>query len=367
MIETIPAMAWTALPDGSHEIENRRWAEYTGLSQQEAGGSGWTAAVHPDDRESYREKWRAGLTHGEPFECEARFRCAANGEYRWFLARAVPMRDKSGKILRWYGILADIEDRKQQRERVRQLEGDLAHINRVSMMGELAASIAHEVNQPLSGIVSNGSACLRWLASDVPDIEEIREAVGDIVRDGKRAGAVISRIRALTKRVRMPSEKLDLNETISEVLALVSDETKKRHVAVRTDSASDLPPVSGDRVQLQQVVLNLIMNAMEAMNNVDGSAREIVITTRNLDEDQVIVSVEDSGIGVDPNAAAKIFDPFYTSKSGGMGMGLSISRSIVESHGGRLWFTANEGRGSTFHFTLPKCRQEASDAQLAGA
>ena len=180
VIETIPAMAWTARPDGSNAFVNRRWKEFTGLSAEETAGSGWTAAVHPDERQAYWEKWRASLATGEPFECEARFRCAADGEYRWLLARSVPLRDEGGNIRRWYGILTDIEDRKraeEERERLRQLEADLAHINRVSMMGELAASIAHEVNQPLSGIVSNGSACLRWLAGDVPNVEEAREAV----------------------------------------------------------------------------------------------------------------------------------------------------------------------------------------------
>ena len=215
------------------------------------------------------------------------------------------------------------------------------------------------MNQPLSGIVSNGSACLRWLASAAPDMEEIREALGDMVRDGKRAGEVIARIRALTRRAEMPSEKLDMNETIIEVLALVGDETKKRQVAVKTQFANDLSPVSGDRVQLQQVVLNVVMNAMEAMSGVDQSRREIVITTQNTGADEVVVSVQDSGMGLDPNAAMKVFEPFYTTKSGGMGMGLSISRSIIQSHGGRLWATSNEGSGATFHFTLPKCRQEA--------
>ena len=495
VIETIPAMAWTGLPDGSEAFANRRWTEYSGLSAKEAAGSGWMAAVHADDRQEYGEKWRASLATGEPFECEARFRSAATKEYRWFLARAVPVRDTHGKILRWYGKLNDIEDLKraaetlretetrfrtfvdhatdaffvtefgrgtivdvnrracenlgytreeligktvfdfdvdfspewleqnvqprvqagesmtfetrhrrkngtvfpveirtrpflhqgqfvslalalditerkqaeEERMRLRQLEADLAHINRVSMMGELAASVAHEVNQPLSGIVSNSSACLRWLAADPPNLDEVREAVRDIIRDGKRAAAVIAHIRALTKRAQVLGEKLDLNETISEVLALVADETKKRRVVVRTQFAGDASPVSGDRVQLQQVVLNLIMNAMEAMNDVDGSTREIVITTQNLDEDQVVVSVEDSGTGLDPNAANRIFEPFYTTKSGGMGLGLSISRSIVESHGGRLWAAANEGPGTTFHFTLPKHRQEASLAQPAGA
>ena len=248
----------------------------------------------------------------------------------------------------------------------RQIEADLAHINRVSMMGELAASIAHEVNQPLSGIVSNGSACLRWLAGDPPNVEEVREAVGDIVRDGKRAGEVIARIRALTKRTAPPREKLDLNDTVREVLALVGDEAKRNSVTIRTQFASDLSPVSGDRVQLQQVVLNLVMNAIEAMSGVEDRSRELIITTRNIDADQVQVSVEDSGPGLDPNAASRIFDPFYTTKASGMGMGLSISRSILQNHGGRLWASANDGPGTIFQFSLPKYDEEGSHAGTAG-
>ncbi len=196
-------------------------------------------------------------------------------------------------------------------------------------MGELAASIAHEVNQPLSGVVSNGSACLRWLAGDAPNVEEAREAARRIVRDGKRAAEVIARIRALTKRAVTPREKLDLNETIREVLPLVGDEAKRNSVIIQTQLADDLSHVSGDRVELQQLVLNLVMNAIEAMSSIGERARELAITTRNVDADQVQVSVEDSGIGLDPNTIQRIFDPFYTTKPGGMGMGLSISRSIL--------------------------------------
>jgi len=265
-------------------------------------------------------------------------------------------------------VARDISDRVQaeeQRERLRQLEADLAHINRVSMMGELAASIAHEVNQPLSGVVSNASACLRWLAGDVPNMEEAREATRRIVRDGKRAGEVIARIRALTKKAATPRERLHLNETIREVLALVGDQAKRNSVMIRTRFADDLSLVSGDQVQLQQVVLNLVMNGMEAMSSVGERARELVITTRNLAPDQVQVTVEDSGIGLDPNTIAKIFDPFYTTKRGGMGMGLSICRSILQAHGGRLWATAKDGPGTAFHFTLPKCHKEESNAGAA--
>ncbi len=254
----------------------------------------------------------------------------------------------------------------QQRDRLRQLEADLAHINRVSMMGELAASVAHEVNQPLSGVVSNASAGLRWLAGDVPNLEEAREGLRRIVRDGKRAGEVIARIRALTRKAATPTEKLDLNETIREVLALVGDEAKRRSVIIRTQFADDLSPVSGDRVQLQQVVLNLVMNAIEAMSVVDERARALAISTRNIDPDQVQVTVQDSGTGIDPQIIDRIFDSFYTTKPGGMGMGLSISRSIVQAHGGRIWATANDGQGTIVHFTIPKYHQEESNAGVAG-
>jgi len=235
------------------------------------------------------------------------------------------------------------------------------------MLGELTASIAHEVNQPLSGVVSNASASLRWLAGDSPNLEEAREAARRIVRDGKRAGEVIARIRALTKKAPTPREKLDLNETLRQVLALVGDEAKRKSVNIRTQFADDLSPVSGDQVQLQQVVLNLAMNAIEAMSNVGDRARELVITTRNIDADQVQVSVEDSGVGLDPNTMQKIFEPFYTTKPTGMGMGLSISRSILQAHGGRLWAASKDGAGTIFYFTLPKHHEEESNAGVPAA
>jgi len=276
--------------------------------------------------------------------------------------------NKNGKVVKWYGTSTDIEDLKRaeaEREKLRQLEADLAHINRVDMMGELAASVAHEVNQPLTGIVSNGSACLRWLAGDMPNLEEAREAARDIVRDGKRAGEVIARIRALTRRTAPPKEKLDLNEVVREVLALVNDQAKKNGVTIRTELAEDVWFVLGDRVQLQQVLLNLVMNGMEAMTSLGERERHLLISTRNIDPAQVQVSVQDSGVGLDPNATSRIFESFYTTKAGGMGMGLSISRSILHNHGGRLWATPNEAPGATFHFTLPKYQAEEQNAAQA--
>jgi PAS domain S-box-containing protein len=288
----------------------------------------------------------------------------------WLSVSVDPLFDPSGELTQVVHVARDITDRKraeEERERLRQLEADLAHIDRVSILGELTASIAHEINQPLSGIVSSGSACLRWLARDVPDLEEAREAARRIVRDGKRAGEIIARIRALTKKAVASRAKLNLNETIREVLALVGDEAKRNTVVIRTRFGDDVFPVLGDQVQLQQVVLNLVMNAIEAMSKVGDRARELVITTRNIDPDQVQVTVEDSGVGIDPQMIDKIFDSFYTTKPGGMGMGLSISRSILQSHGGRLWATAKDGAGTSFHFTLPKYHEEESNAGVAAA
>jgi len=259
----------------------------------------------------------------------------------------------------------DISDRvraDEQREKLRQLEAEIAHLDRLSMLGELTASIAHEVNQPLSGVVSNGSACLRWLSGETPNMEEAREAARRIVRDGKRAAEVVARVRAMTKRTEASRETLDVNETIRDVLALVGDEAKKHRVLIQTEFAVNVFPVLGDRVQLQQVLLNLVMNGMEAMSNVSENARELAITTRNVDLNQVQVTVQDSGIGVDPDRMPKIFEPFYTTKPHGMGMGLAICRSILQAHGGQLWAAANHGPGTSFHFTLPRHEAESNAA-----
>jgi PAS domain S-box-containing protein len=324
--------------------------------------------IHPEDLDKYLGTFDRAMQAKVDFEVEARV-VLPDGTVRYIDGIGRPVLNAKGEVLEVVGAVADITERKraeEERERLRQLEADLAHINRISMMGELAASIAHEVNQPLSGVVSNGSACLRWLGGDVPNVEEAREAARRIVRDGKRAGEVIARIRALTKRAATPREKLDLNEITRDVLALVGDEAKRKSVIIRTQFADDLSPVSGDHVQLQQVMLNLVMNAIEAMSSVDERSRELVITTRNVDVEQVLVTVEDSGTGLDPNTVDKIFDPFYTTKPGGMGMGLSISRSILQAHGGRLWAAAKDGPGAILYFTLPKYHGEESNAGVAG-
>jgi PAS domain S-box-containing protein len=320
--------------------------------------------IHPEDRDRTYELARKAATEIRDHEYDHRI-VLPDGTVKHIHAIGHPVLNENGHVTEYVGTTVDVTERKrvqEERERLHQLETDLAHIHRVSMMGELAASIAHEVNQPLSGVVSNGSACLRWLAGEAPNLEEAREAARRIVRDGKRAAEVIARVRALTKRAATPREKLDMNETIREVLALVGDEAKRKGVMIRTQFADDLSPISGDRVQLQQVMLNLVMNAMEAMSSVDDRPRELLITTRNIDADEVQVTVKDSGTGIDPNTLDEIFDPFYTTKPGGMGMGLSISRSILQAHGGRLWAAAKDGPGTIFHFTVPKYREEGSNA-----
>jgi PAS domain S-box-containing protein len=355
VIEAIPTMAFTALADGSSVWVNRRWVEYSGLSVEDTSESGWQATLHPDDLDGHMTKWQHSLDSAELFENEARHR-SANGEYRWFLVRAVPLRDEQGKIRKWYGTLTDIEDRKraeQERERLRQLEADLAYMNRLSMMGELAASLAHEITQPIAAARNNARAALNFLDRQPPEVGEVREALGCVVDDADRAGNIIDRIRDHIKKAPPRKHRFDLNEAIQEVIVLAQSAIAENGVSVQTRLTEGPAPVEGDRVQLQQVVLNLILNAAEAMRAVNEGVRELLISTEQSRTNGVLVAVRDSGPGIDPAHIERVFDAFYTTKSSGMGMGLSICRSIIEAHGGRLWATRCEPRGALFQFTIP--------------
>ena len=249
-----------------------------------------------------------------------------------------------------------LTERRRAQDALREAQVELAHVTRVTTIGGLAAAIAHEINQPLAAVITNGDACLRWLAGTTPNLDEARQAVGRIIRDGNRASDVIAKIRALLRKTGTEKERLDMNDVIREVVALAQSEVRRNGVALRAQLEGNIPPVLGDRVQLQQVVLNLIMNAIEAMSVVGDRARELIISTQSGEIDQVHVTVQDSGIGLDPQRMERIFDAFYTTKPEGMGMGLAISRSIVENHGGRLWAVPNDGPGATFQFTLLKYR-----------
>jgi PAS domain S-box-containing protein len=509
VVETMPTMVWIARTDGSNEFANRPWQEYTGLAHEGTVGSGWQDVVHPADLKRHLEKWRASLATGEPFENELRYRRAADGEYRWFLSRAVPLRDGKGEIARWYGVSTDIEDRKraeealrrsetyltdaqrlthtgswawrveatdaaplsvlgssitsrnsltdaavylsdelyriygfdpkegvpsweervrrvhpedrnnwreaiekatreksdcemefrillpdgtvkwihsvshpvltatgelvefvgsssdvterklaeQAIERFRKLEAELAHMNRVSMMGEMAASLAHEIKQPITAATTNAQICLWLLDRETLDVSEMRDASSAVVQSVKRAADIIERVRSLSKKGAQDRELVDVNQVVREIDAMLRNESRLSSVMTNLQLSESVPQVKGDRVQLQQVVMNLMLNAIEAMKDSGG---ELVVTSERTDGGQVLVSVSDCGVGLPKEMEEHIFDAFFTTKSQGTGMGLAISRSIIESHGGRLWAKSNPDHGATFRFELPRYQPEPS-------
>jgi PAS domain S-box-containing protein len=261
-----------------------------------------------------------------------------------------PLETEEGTLVS--GAVRDVTERTRAEEALRQAKSDLAHSNRVTTMGELTASLAHEVNQPIAAAITNANTCLRWLSRDQPDLEEARAAASRIVQDGRRASEIVDRVRLLFKKGTLQRELADLNEIIREMMLLLHGEATKFAVLVRTELAADLPQVMGDRVQLQQVLMNLMMNSIDAMRDVDGT-REVTMKSQRGENGQVLISVSDTGVGFPPQQADQIFDAFFTTKAYGTGMGLRISRSIVESHGGRLWASNNSPRGATFQFTLP--------------
>ena len=471
-------LAWSTDPTGFVEFLNQRWLEFTGLSAEQASGFGWSVAIHPDDAKGLIDYWQAALASGTEVDVEARMR-RFDGQYRWFLFRASPLRDESGKIVKWYGTNVDIEDRKRADEELRRSEAflaegqrlsrtgtfawrpdttkviwseelyriheiepgtpistdiarigvhpddialvneatargvetgsdyehthrivmpdgrikflhvmaratrdfegrleyigavqdvtqrmlseealtksrsELAHITRVMSLGILTASIAHEVNQPLAGIITNAETCLQMLDDNPPDIEGARETALRSIRDGNRASDVIARLRSLFKRKDFVAEIIDLNEATREVIALSSGELRRSRVILQMDLADDLPPVNGDRVQIQQVIINLLRNAMDAMREIEDRPRQLLIQTERDGGENVRLSVQDSGIGFAPDIADRLFESFYSTKNDGMGIGLAISRSIVEAHQGQIWATLNHGPGATFAFSIP--------------
>jgi len=478
MVDGIPGLIQVVSAAGEVELVNRQALEYFGKTLEAFKAWETTGALHPDDFPRVKAARLRSIETGLPFDMEYRCR-RADGEYRWFHSRALPLRDREGRIVRWYVLLTDIEDRKRSEAALKrneefladaqrlsstgsflwrlatgeiifsaetyriyeidpavpvtfelirarthpdelpelkdhieqarlgldldferrllmpdrslkylhyicraardpegQLEyvgavqdvtgrrrsedalgkvrSELAHVARVAALGALTASIAHEVNQPLSGIITNASTCLRLLADDPPNIDGARETARRTIRDGNRASDVIARLHALFAKKGAVTESVDLNKATRELIALSSNEIQRERVTVRMDLADDLPPVAGDSVQLQQVVLNLLMNALEAMRGVDDRPRQLVIRTERAEGERVRLSVHDVGVGFDPQSVDRLFDAFYTTKGDGMGIGLSVSRSIIESHRGRLWAELNEGPGATFSFSIPR-------------
>ncbi|HZZ16161.1 MAG TPA: ATP-binding protein [Candidatus Sulfotelmatobacter sp.] len=349
VIDAVPAHVWRASPDGAVDFINERLQQFVGLPAQDILGWNWQFALHPDDRDRFVSEWRAALKEGRPHEHEVRVR-RVDGQYCWYNVRNVPLRDDAGNVVKWYGTGIEIEDRKRAEEERETLRADLAHSNRVSVLGELTASISHELKQPIAATMLNASTCLRWLKRDQPDLEEVRKTAEKILGDGKRANEIIDHLRSLYKKAPPQRELVDVDETIGEMVLLLRGEAHRYGVSIKIEHAAAIPKITADRVQLQQVLMNLMLNGVEAMKDTGG----ILTVKSQLGRDgQLLISVSDTGAGLPPDKADKIFNAFFTTKPQGSGMGLAISRSIIKSHGGRLWATDNDARGATFQFTLP--------------
>jgi len=352
IVDNIPGLVATLGPGGEIELVNQQFLDYFAKSLDEINN--WTVndeVLHPDDLHRVEKAFAYSMTTGTALIEEVRYR-RADGVYRWFQVRVFPVVDPDFRIVRWYALSTDIDNRKRAQEELRRTQAELARMMRVMTVGQLTASLAHEVNQPLSGIILNASTCLRMLKADPPDLEGARETVQRTIRDGNRASDVITRLRALFSKKEVDLEPLDLNEAAREVIALMADELQRNHVVVEHHFSDHLPAVHGDRIQLQQVILNLLRNASDAMNGIDDRPRRIVLKTE-LDRENVRLSVQDSGVGFTSDVVDRMFESFYTTKSDGMGVGLSVSRSIIEANRGQLWARVNDGPGATFMFSIP--------------
>src|SRR5437588_474277 len=322
------------------------------------------ARVHPEDIPLLSEKMDLARRNINDHDYAIRLRMP-DGRVKYLRTKSYGIRDRDGR-LEHVGAIQDATEHRLSEEALAKVSSELAHVARVTSLGALAASIAHEVSQPLSGIITNACTCLRMLAADPPNVDGARETVRRTIRDGNRASEVITRLRALFSKKEATIESVDLNEATREVIALSLSELQRNRVILRTELASDLPVVKGDRVQIQQVILNLLRNASEALSAVDDRPRQLLISTERDEGDRVRLTVQDAGVGFDPQAAERLFEAFYTTKNESMGMGLSVSRSIIENHHGRLWAAPNDGPGATFSFSIPRGPEGVTGARSLG-
>jgi C4-dicarboxylate-specific signal transduction histidine kinase len=307
--------------------------------------------IHPEDRAKWQAAIDRAIAEASDYEVEVRI-LLPDGTVKFIHTVGHPVLNASGELVEFVGSSTDVTESKRAEESLRQAQADLVRVSRVTTLGELSASLAHEVNQPIAAASTNANTCLRWLAGDTPNIEEARLAAMRIVKDTKRAAEITGRVRQLFRKGASQRDLVDVNEIIREMIVLLRGETTRYNILVGTRLTTDLPLVMADRVQLQQVLMNLMVNGIEAMKDADGT-RELAIGSKRMESEQIVVSVSDSGMGLPPQHTEQIFNAFFTTKPHGTGMGLRISRSIIESHGGRLWAADNSPRGASFYFTLP--------------
>jgi PAS domain S-box-containing protein len=349
-IDAIPALVWCAAPSGKPFYFNRRMLAYFGLRREDVRH--YLEMVHPNDVVAVRRSWHRCVERAEHFVSVHRLR-RADGAYRWHEARAEPWRDQAGAIGQWCGANVDLDEAKRTEQTLRSDHARVLRVSRLASLAERSASIAHEINQPLAAVVTNGHACQRWLAAEPPNVQRARVTTERIIREATSAAEIVDRIRALFKKVSVSRITANINEVIIQACRLMTNEVSVKKVSIETDLERDMPSVLIDCVQLRQVVVNLVRNAIEAMTSTVDEQRLLVIRSRREGTNEVRVEVQDHGSGVEDTE--RIFEPFYSTKEDGMGIGLSICRSIVEAHDGRLWATREEPKGTMLGFTLPRC------------
>jgi PAS domain S-box-containing protein len=350
IINAMPVQLWTADAKGRLTFTSSESRAYFGLKTADPNRWDRGSVVHPDDLERVNQVWSRAVAAGASYRVQCRHR-RADGLYRWYEIRAEPLRDDQGQLMGWCGVNFDIDDSRRLESEAREAHRRLGRAAQLATVAELSASIAHEINQPLASVVSSAEGCQRWLAMDPPNIDRARRAAERINRDGMAAAEIVQRIRALFKRSAPAMAWLDVNDVILQVLEILKDQIESEGITVNAELTSDLAPVLADRVQIQQVISNLAQNAVDAMRGVVERPRQLVVGTRSDPGNATVIQISDSGEGL--KSPERVFESFYTTKSTGMGMGLTICRSIIEAHGGRIWAEPNPLGGTTFSFSLP--------------
>jgi PAS domain S-box-containing protein len=352
VMDAAPVMIWVSGQDKCCVWFNRKWLIFTGRSMAQELGNGWTEGVHREDFDRCLEIYLSHFDARKEFRMQYRLR-QRDGAYHWIDDIGIPRYAREGQFLGYIASCVDIHEHRDTQDELRRRLLEIAHLNRSTTGGELLATIAHEIYQPLTAIATNGNAGLRWLSKEPPNLDEVRAALERMVDSVHRAKNVVETIRSMFKKGGQNNVPLNVNKLIQEMMGLLTGELQERHVSVQTNLLTELPEVTADRVQLQQVILNLIMNAAEAMDPVVDRRRLLKVTSKTRDPAWVLIAIEDFGTGVDQENIESIFEPFYTTKALGMGMGLSICRSIVEAHGGRLFASHNQPHGMILQIVLP--------------